>query len=343
MPLIRLLKIVFLFLPLTFPLSSLATHGILKNYPKKSSISSKLNRYSLKSGIYESHSDGRQISFLLFSPKGNLSQKVPLILFIPGSGEIGFDLSKQFHQRSIFEMLCSENFQKKRPCYLLVLSPPNGTSSLFGGLPNQPSSNQQILVDALLSIASSRKRPSVDMNRLYATGLSFGGNGVYALAFRFPTLFAAIVPVASMIADAEPIPNNLKTSVWHLYNEGDYRNHNINPNRLSSFANQFRKFGNDFRIGSFPDSGHNAWDKAWREESLWNWVFRQSLSKSYTKKIPLFDSHNATSPQSETTSSHSCSSSLPPIDNEHLQKYDADGLDTTSTFLLNQPNQAHGG
>ncbi len=307
------------------------------NYPERADIYNELNRYSLKSGIYESD-DKRQVSYLLYTPKAKASEKVPLVLFISGSGEIGRDLSKQFRQRTIFETICNSEFQEDKPCYLLVLSPPDGTTSLLGGLPGKPSPDQQLLFDALETVASSCKKPPVDTERLYATGLSFGGNGVYALALRFPGLFAAVVPVASVVVDSEPLPDSLKSSFWHLYNEGDYKSNGINPERLYRFAEGVRERGNDFRIGTFPDMGHNAWDKAWREESLWNWVFskkiggvvalsgnrtsrRSSAKKDKVKDEPVVSSQII---------APLCTASLDGIDEAHTAGYGADGLDATA-------------
>lgn len=315
-------------------------NGHIVNYPKRVSIDSELRLYSLKSGVYKPSSGEAGISFLLYTPKNKTLKKVPLLLFLPGSGEVGMDLSKQFRQRTIFEMVCNEHFQKKHPCYLLVLSPPDGTTSLLGGLPNQPSAIQQLMIDALMGIATSCNKPKVDMGRIYSTGLSYGGNGVYALSFRFPKLFAAAVPVASIIVDSEPIPENLSTSFWHLYNEGDYNSNRIDKNRLSSFGDRIRALGNDFRVGSFPDSGHNAWDKAWREEALWNWVFSKKISNSLNRgKTNDYDAKTRSRSNQSVSFESICTSSIDAIDEAHLPAYGADGLDAT-TFISKTPRKA---
>ena len=43
--------------------------------------------------------------------------------------------------------------------------------------------------------------------------------------------------------------------------------------RLDAFADKVRKQGGDFRIGTFPNEGHNAWDAAWKEDAMWDWMF----------------------------------------------------------------------
>ena len=104
-----------------------------------------------------------------------VAMRLSLLLYLPGSGEIGIDLSRQFSQRTIFERVCSPVFQMNHPCHFLALSPPEGVTTLLGGVPGHPTADQGLLMSAVDAVVASCAHPPVDTNRLYATGLSFGG------------------------------------------------------------------------------------------------------------------------------------------------------------------------
>ena len=266
--------------------------GTIEAYELTQAIQSELDRYHLEAGVfvqpsYMKPSETNRLSFLLFTPKGSASGKVPLLLFLPGIGEIGSDLAKQFRQRGIFAKVTSPDFQKRHPCYLLVISPPDGTTTLASGSPNVATPMQHAIRDCLLAVARSRKRPPVDADRIYATGLSFGGSGAYALSFAYPDLFSAAAPVASMVFAPARLPDNANCSYYHLYNEGDYRDHGVDMSRLDAFGDKVRKLGGDFRVGTFPNEGHNAWDAAWKEDAMWDWMFskRRGANGAATRPI----------------------------------------------------------
>ena len=48
-----------------------------------------------------------------------------------------------------------------------------------------------------------------------------------------------------------------------------------------------RELGGDFRVVAYPDAGHNARDAAWRDESVWDWLF----SKRRATRSPRNEPH----------------------------------------------------
>ena len=289
--------------------------GRIGPYPNGRGIRTDLRRYGLEAGVY-SAPDGRRVSFLLRRAKVSRPGPLPLLLYLPGSGEVGTDLSRQFAQRTIFERVCSPEFQSRHPCHFLALSPPDGVTTLLGGTPGCPTADQSLLMSAVDAVAATCTRPPMDTNRLYATGLSFGGNGVYALASRFPGRFAAILPVAALPPDGEPLPPRRPTACWHFYNEGDYRRAGIAAARLDDFAALVRRVGGDFRVGVYPDKGHDAWSKAWREDAAWDWMF--------SKRADGRAGASAAPPLKAV-----CTASVPGADGAHGPDRAADGLDAT--------------
>lgn len=289
--------------------------GRIGRYPDVRGIRADLRRYGMDAGIYSSP-DGRRVSFLFRRAKASRPAPLPLLLYLPGSGEIGADFSRQFSQRTIFERVCSSGFQMNYPCHFLALSPPEGVTTLLGGAPGRPTSDQALLMSAVDAVVASCAHPPVDTNRLYATGLSFGGNGVYALASRFPGRFAAILPVAALPPDGESLSSGFPHACWHFYNEGDYRRAGIAAARLDDFAALVRRAGGDFRVGVYPDNGHDAWSKAWREDAVWDWMLSKRANGENSASTAFLP---------KTV----CTASIPGADDAHGPERAADGLDAT--------------
>lgn len=160
-----------------------------------SAVKAEMARYSLKA--YVNTDEANVVEALLFTPRPVGSNPLPMVVYIPGRGEIG-DVSLQFRQRAIFDRVTARPFQEKYPCFLLALTPPAKAKTLVGGMPGRPSAMQRAIGDFVLEVARLQSKPRVDMDRLYLTGFSYGGNGSYALAQHYPGRFAAVVPISAL-------------------------------------------------------------------------------------------------------------------------------------------------
>ena len=306
----------------------------LEPYVSSNQLDKELLRYHLVAGVFVQQDafdigTTNRLSYLLFAPKGG--GKVPLLLFVPGSGEMGFDLSKQFRQRTIFEKVTSAEFQKKHPCFLLVISPPEDCPDLCGYGPDmKPGKYQRPFLDALSAIIQAQKAPAVDTDRIYATGLSMGGRSIYGLSFVAPHLFAACAPVSSGVFSPEDVREERPGNWWHLYNEGDYARHPDSIPRLEAFAARVRELGGDFRIGTYPAEGHNAWDAAWREDALWDWMFSKSLANERIVSIGGPRSTKTAKVDRSLAGKVVCTASKAGADAKRGPERAADGLDATA-------------
>ncbi|MCL1921136.1 MAG: hypothetical protein FWG50_08695 [Kiritimatiellaeota bacterium] len=223
-----------------------------------------------------------RLPFLLFTPDEKLldGKPAPLVVFMPGNGELGNDLNRQFRQSLIFERVTSKAFQSKHPCYLLVLSVPTDSPGLWeGATVYRPSSIENFLNDAILGVARAQQSPPVDTNRLYATGLSYGGVAVYGLGCTFPGRYAALVPVAACPTGEIAVHPTQPGNWWLFYNEGDKATTEW-IETVNAFKRRVTLQGGKFRVSTFPDKGHNAWDKTWREEAMWDWMFSKTMDGS---------------------------------------------------------------
>ena len=287
------------------------------------SVKPEMTRYSLTA--LENCDATNALKALLYTPKPIGMARLPMVVYLPGKGELG-ELEAQFRQRTIFDRVASAAFQEKYPCFLLAISPPKSASTLLGGMPKSPTGMQNAIKDFILEIVRSRSKPKADINRLYLTGFSYGGNGAYALAQHFPGVFAAVIPIAALPPLPEYFTKESPGNWWHFHNEGDYSRHGIDVQQIEEFAKLVNDAGGDFRIATYPAEGHDAWTKAWREDVVWDWAFSKSLDgkvRQLTKKGKRAD------PVSLSLSSAVCSASVPGLDSGHGPERVVDGLDAT--------------
>jgi poly(3-hydroxybutyrate) depolymerase len=122
------------------------------------------------------------------------------------------------------------------------------------------------LIDGLIA------RYPIDPERLYATGMSMGGRGVWYLAFRHPERFAAIAPVAAF----QPIP--------HWASSGRLRGvpvraYHGDRDDLAPFAEAarmheaLRAAGGSSELEALPGRDHFIAD-VFEDPSLYRWLLR---------------------------------------------------------------------
>lgn len=245
--------------------------------PVKLSGEEEVQRGHYRLSAYEYVQDGRRFSYLLHIPANASKKKLPLVVHIPGNGEKG-DLANQFRQQGLFERVTGADFQRKFPCCFLSISPPVEARTLTGGIPGKPTEYQRILHDLVFDVV--RRTGRVDPKRIYLTGFSYGGSGVYSLALNYPGVFAATVAISSLPPLPEYFSPDSPGNWWHIYNELDYERTGMEVEPIRWFRDQVNAAGGDFRISSFPEQGHDAWTKTWMEDAIWKWMFTKKSGVS---------------------------------------------------------------
>lgn len=145
---------------------------------------------------------------------------------------------------------------------------------------------------AMLALDRSMIEFNGDPDRVYLTGLSMGGYGVWHLALAHPDRFAALVPVCGGILPQAPVPEVLQSPlsrqgadphafvahalrhlpVWIFHGAADTT---ISVSESRRMADELRREGAMVRYTEYPGVGHNAWDPAYAEPELWQWLFAQ--------------------------------------------------------------------
>jgi len=139
--------------------------------------------------------NGQFIGFLEFRPSDYGSQKHPLIIFLHGIGERGNGTTQvQNVAANGIPMLCSKGATMRftangQTSSFVVLSPQ--LNSYYGSWPSW-------YVEEMIKYAKANLQ--IDPNRIYVTGLSLGGGGVWTYAFTSydnAAQAAAIAPVCA--------------------------------------------------------------------------------------------------------------------------------------------------
>lgn len=269
-----------------------------------------------------------EIPYLLYMPKPG-PKPVPMVVYFGGTGEQGEDLICQFGQTTLFEKLTTPEFQKAHPCYIFAPLMPKGMT-MRAALPGASSRLADLTCDAMYAVIASAGSPRVDTNRLYVTGLSWGGGAAFDLPCSYPGRFAASVPISSIQSPLR-IPKDAPGNYWMIYNECAYDSE-WSQQAIREMEEVVCERGGDFRRSTFPDAGHDAWRKAWSEDAVWEWMFSKTLAKKkvrgFTKGLTL--PKNADSAFHNLIVKSKCSSSVPGKDSGHGPDRIADGLDATA-------------
>ena len=206
------------------------------------------------------------------------SKSWPVILFLHGSGERGAD-GLRSTQIGVAATI------RAHPEWVpaIAVFPQAPLDSRWLGEPADA---------AMAALKKSIAEFHGDPSRVYLTGLSMGGYGTYHLAMAHPDDFAALfvvcgglLPHATTTAvqqspltmgAADPYAftahalRGLPIRIFH----GD-ADPVIPVEESRRMADDLKKEGADVRYVELPGVGHNAWDRAYGNAELWDWLFKQ--------------------------------------------------------------------
>jgi predicted peptidase len=214
--------------------------------------------------------------YRLFRPdaKGEL----PLVIYLSGSGGLGDDNLKQLQFGNIFGTrvwLLPEN-QKKFPCYVVAPQTDRGwarydiTPESEGKAKVIPGLGDGSRV-ALEVIDALRREFPIDHQRIYVTGQSMGGAGVWNIIAGRPNFFAAAVPCCGSDS-TENGAESLDTPLWCFHGAADHTVPvSISRERIAAR----RKAGGHPLYTEYAGVDHNVWEWAFTEPALIEWVFSQ--------------------------------------------------------------------
>lgn len=220
----------------------------------------------------------------------NSNKVYPLIMFLHGHGQIGGQGDKKYLQQVKYHGPWKEHGCDK---YSRGAEAITRIGQFFIAAPHLPGVTEwdaekvhEVLV-AVLNHPEYGK--SIDRDRLYLTGISWGGRGALRVALSDPKRFAAIAPVCPYGASEflNEIHKLRDVPVWLFHGAKDGLEEDGKPKaaRLSKNSEdlcaKLRGSGSsNVRLTIYPDEGHSgAWIKAYDDPELYDWLLKQTKPK----------------------------------------------------------------
>jgi predicted peptidase len=212
------------------------------------------------------------LRYRLFVP-ADKENKLPLVIFLHGSGERGNDNVKQM-KNGVTNFALPSN-QGKYPCYVMVPQCPENKKwvemDFRRKLEKQPETISQPLGLVMELTRELLYQYPVDPDRIYVTGLSMGGYGTWDLVTRYPSFFAAAVPVCG--GGDETLAGRLtELPVWAFHGKKDDI---VPPERSADMIKAIEKAGGKPKYTEYPNLGHACWDETYSNPELFKWLFLQ--------------------------------------------------------------------
>ena len=198
------------------------------------------------------------LNYYLYYPPGyseSAAEPYPLLLFLHGGGESGQDL-ETLKTGGPPKML-AEGYEFP----FLILAPQN------------PHAKQWWNVRAVKQLLDTVvQHNNVDPRRIYLTGLSRGGSACWDMAVQYPETFAAMAVVCGMA----PLPYaswiDKQLAIWVFHGTED----RVIPfSESEQMVARLRELGYDVTFTSYEGVGHNAWDRAYLTDGLFEWFTRR--------------------------------------------------------------------
>jgi hypothetical protein len=111
----------------------------------------------------------------------------------------------------------------------------------------------------------------IDRSRLYLTGLSLGGGGVFTFDTNQPNYFAASVPICGGIN---------KTQAYLIKDVNMWAFHAVDDNvvyveNTRDVINAMRTLGGNPLYTEYPSGGHGIWGTVYNTNAMYDWMFAQ--------------------------------------------------------------------
>ncbi|MEC9092213.1 MAG: prolyl oligopeptidase family serine peptidase [Planctomycetota bacterium] len=222
--------------------------------------------------------DKHQLRYLLQEPAGPKPVNGwPLLLFLHGYGECGNNLN-QVKKHGPPKLI--DKFPELSSCILISPQCPRDSWWRIQAL--------KALVDDVV-----KQRKDVDKKRLYITGLSMGGYGIWSFLSRYPHYFTAAIPIcgggnpfnlpSNRPGQKKGITNEFQieglkkasqTPIWTFHGK---RDRSVPIKETQNLVKTLKAAGSKtIQFTVYPNAGHvDAWQNAYNDRRTWQWLFAQ--------------------------------------------------------------------
>jgi hypothetical protein len=209
--------------------------------------------------------------FLLYTPPSySNAGNHPMLISLHGVDEIGDDITKLTNGGPLApsRLIATSKWPASRP--LLVLSPLL-SSTVVGPDPEWPAN----YIDEVVQYVVANYR--VDPNRIYITGLSRGGTGVWTYAAAFPNRIAGMVPISG-VNDVSTACAIKDIPIWAFHGEADQVIQTFYPIDMANAINNCQpaaKFKPHVSLMEVRE--HTGWNEVYNESNgypVFDWLLK---------------------------------------------------------------------
>ena len=201
-----------------------------------------------------------------------MTEALPLVIFLHGAGERGNDNCMQL--KHCIKYFLDDTVTNRYPFLLMVPQCPNDKrwvnadwslpEHMMDSVPTAELHGVMTVVDSLINCGA------VDASRVYLSGISMGGYGVWDALQRWPEKFAAAIPICG---GGDPAyahaMKDIPVYIFHGMLDGA-----VMPSRSIQMYNALKEVGNEEAIlVTYPELGHLCWDEAFSTPGLFGWMF----------------------------------------------------------------------
>lgn len=198
--------------------------------------------------------------YLLTLPAGyedDSAEKWPLLVFLHGSGERGTDIER------VRTHGLPASIDAGRAVPFIVVAPQCPQDEWW----NLPA------VEAF--IADMVRNYRVDPERIYLTGLSMGGFGVWALAARHPERYAAVIPVCGG-GETKWASKLRDLPIWAFHGALD---ESVPVKRSQDMIDAITAAGGSPRLTIYPEAKHDSWTATYANDEIYTWLLAHRRRK----------------------------------------------------------------
>ncbi len=197
--------------------------------------------------------------------------RVPLVVFLHGVGERGYDNERQLLNGVL--AFAERETMRRYPCYVLAPQcPPDArwsgadirTAVTWNETPTEPMRLLMALIEQLL-----RDEPDIDPERVYLTGLSMGGAGVFDLLMRRSEWFAAAIPLCGG-GDPTQAHRIRNVALWVFHGRLDEV---VPPFRSRRIVEALRQHKQPVRYTEYDSLAHAIWHQTYYNPQVMEWLF----------------------------------------------------------------------
>jgi predicted peptidase len=218
-------------------------------------------------GSYRSPS-GEAMRYRLFVPPGyDASKKYPIVLWLHGAAGRGSDNFSQLTGGNFAGSHTWITAENQAKYHAFVLAPQVDVTK---GWARPHTNTPPVAIRLALEILDTvEQKYSIDRAHEYVAGQSMGGEGVWAALSIAPTQFAAAIALCGY-GDAYTVARVAKVPVWIFQGEEDPV---VPVSRARAWVAALREAGGAPKYTEYPSIGHDAWDAAFKEPDLAEWLF----------------------------------------------------------------------